>query len=243
MTSQPISIIVPCYNEKESVINRTVQDLHSFISKNPAIQGSEIVLVDDGGDPSAFATFPHELAKLVHHKTNRGYGAALKTGIKHARHAWIAIIDVDGTYPVEDFAKLLPRMDEFEMIVGQRSWDHIEWLRRPAKRILTRLASYLANYPIPDLNSGMRIFRREVYEEHLRVYPDKFSFSSTLTMVSLTNLYETVFVPINYLERVGKSSIHPIKDPARFTAQLMRLTLYFRPLRFFLPLSAAVVLL
>jgi hypothetical protein len=129
---------------------------------------------------------------------------------------------------------------EFRMIVGARSWADISWLRRIPKRCLTWLASFLADYPIPDLNSGMRVFHREIYDEYRRIYPDRFSFSSTLTMVSLTGGFETCFVKIDYNERSGGSSIDPLKDPIRFWYQLLRLSLYFRPLRFFVPLSGVI---
>jgi hypothetical protein len=160
--------------------------------------------------------------------------------LRHAKFSWIGIIDADGTYPAEKFAEMLRLTTEFRMIVGARSWADISWLRRIPKRCLTWLASFLADYPIPDLNSGMRVFHREIYDEYRRIYPDRFSFSSTLTMVSLTGGFETCFVKIDYNERSGGSSIDPLKDPIRFWYQLLRLSLYFRPLRFFVPLSGVI---
>lgn len=241
MDFPPISFVIPCYNESAEVIHRTIQEVSDFIAKHEALDGSEIILVDDGGNEEAFMDFPHHQARLIRHSRNQGYGAALKTGIKNAKMEWIGILDADGTYPVGDFEKLLPHVGRYHMIVGQRSWNEIEPVRRPAKKAITVLASYLADYKIPDINSGMRLFHREIVDRHLRVYPNKFSFSSTMTMVSLTNLYEVIFVPISYKERIGQSSIHPFKDPIRFVTQLLRLALYFRPLRFFIPLSAGVV--
>jgi len=135
---------------------------------------------------------------------------------------------------------MLALVPEHQMIVGARRWRDIKWLRRIPKRCLTWLASFLADSAIPDLNSGMRIFHREIYDGQRRIYPERFSFSSTLTMVGLTRGYEVHFLPIDYFERIGRSSIHPLKDPIRFGYQLLRLSLYFRPLRFFLPLSAII---
>src|SRR5208337_1180250 len=143
----------------------------------------------------------------------------------------------------ERFADMLRLTHDYQMIIGARRWADIPWLRRIPKRCLTWLASFLADHAIPDLNSGMRVFHREIYDDHRRIYPDRFSFSSTLTMVGLTSGYEVCFLDIDYFERVGRSSIHPIKDPVRFGYQLLRLSLYFRPLRFFLPLSGLIGLL
>ena len=176
----------------------------------------------------------------MEHKVNRGYGAALSTGLRHAKFPWIGIIDADGTYPVERFAEMLGLTGDYRMIVGARRWSDIDRWRRIPKRLLTWLASFLADRRIPDLNSGMRIFHREIYDDYRRIYPDRFSFSSTLTMVGLTSGFEVCFLSIDYFERTGRSSIHPLKDPVRFGYQLLRLSLYFRPLRFFVPLSGLV---
>jgi glycosyltransferase involved in cell wall biosynthesis len=203
----------------------------------------EIIVVDDASSRFAYDEAALGGARLLRHKENRGYGASLATGLRYASYPWIGIVDADGTYPVERFAEMLLLTGDYQMIVGARRWSDIHWLRRIPKRCLTRLASFLADTDIPDLNSGMRVFHREIYDDHRRIYPDRFSFSSTLTMVSLTSGYETCFLGIDYSERIGRSSIHPLKDPLRFGYQLLRLSLYFRPLRFFVPLSGLIGLL
>jgi glycosyltransferase involved in cell wall biosynthesis len=232
-----VTFIVPCYNEPGEILAQTVARLERAAAE--AGWAAEFVVVDDASrqpyDPAKLGA-----ARLVRHRTNRGYGASLATGLRTARFGWIGIVDADGTYPVEAFGELLSLTVDFEMVIGARSWSDINPLRRIPKRCLTWLASFLADRPIPDLNSGMRIFRREIYDQHRRIYPDRFSFSSTLTMVGLTNGYDVAFVEIKYFERVGRSTIHPLKDPVRFGYQLLRLSLYFRPLRFFLPLSALI---
>jgi len=233
-----ITFIVPCLDEEPEILVLTVRRLReTAIAAN---WDHEIIVVDDASRRRSYDEAALGGARLVRHTVTRGYGAALSTGLRKARFPWIGIIDADGTYPVERFGEMLGLTRDFEMIVGARGWGYIHWLRRIPKRCLTWLASFLADYPIPDLNSGMRVFRREIYDEHRRIYPDRFSFSSTLTMVSLTSGFETRFLDIEYFERVGRSSIHPLKDPFRFGYQLLRLSLYFRPLRFFIPLSAVI---
>ena len=102
------------------------------------------------------------------------------------------------------------------------------------------LVSFLADYQIPDLNSGMRLFKKEIVEKYLRIFPMGFSFTSTLTMICLTNIYDLKFVDIPYYQRVDNSHISPLKDTARFFSQILRLALYFRPLRFFMPLTGVI---
>lgn len=229
------SFVIPCYNEAPGVLENTISRIEETAGKISGM-AFEIIVVNDA---SKKYTYPEKVrsATVVNHLTNHGYGASLKTGIKTAKYDWIGIIDADGTYPVESFRDMAEHVPHYEMIIGARSWSDISPLRRIPKRFLTRMASYLANYEILDLNSGMRIFRREIYENHRRIYPSRFSFSSTLTMTSIAQLYEIKFHPIEYHKRIGQSAIHPIKDTLRFFYQLLILSLYFNPLRMFVPLS------
>jgi glycosyltransferase involved in cell wall biosynthesis len=236
--SRGVTFIVPCFNELPEVLLQTVSRLRATAEE--VRWAHEIIVVDDASSRSSYDQAALGGVILVRHKVNRGYGAALATGLRHAKFSWIGIIDADGTYPAEKFADMLPLTTDYEMIIGARSWEDINWLRRIPKRILTWLASFLADNRIRDLNSGMRVFHREIYDGHARIYPDRFSFSSTLTMVGLTSGFEVYFMDIPYFTRIGRSTIHPLKDPLRFGYQLLRLSLYFRPLRFFLPLSALI---
>lgn len=233
-----VTFIIPCLNEDPEVLSRTVGRVRDAAAASG--RPYEIIVVDDASDRFGYAEGSLGEARLVRHKENHGYGASLSTGLRRARYRWIGIIDADGTYPADKFVAMLALTGDYQMIVGSRRWEDIGWLRRIPKRCLTWLASFLADCSIPDLNSGMRIFSREIYDEHRRIYPDRFSFSSTLTMVSLTSGFETCFYEIDYFERVGRSSINPVKDPIRFGYQLLRLSLYFRPLRLFIPLSGLV---
>jgi glycosyltransferase involved in cell wall biosynthesis len=233
-----VTFIVPCFNEEAAILQRTVERVREAALS--AEWPHEVIVIDDASSRCHYDEVSLGGARLVRHRENHGYGASLATGLRHAKFSWIGIIDADGTYPAERFAEMLRLTSEYRMIVGTRSWADINWLRRIPKRCLTWLASFLADYAIPDLNSGMRVFHREIYDEYRRIYPDRFSFSSTLTMVSLTGGFETCFLNIDYNERLGGSSIDPIKDPVRFGYQLMRLSLYFRPLRFFVPLSTVI---
>jgi len=128
------------------------------------------------------------------------------------------------------------------MVVGARIGQerHIPWLRRPGKWLLRRLAMYITGLPIPDLNSGLRVFRRELFWRYEAMFPEGFSFTTTITMIALTNGYRVQFVPVNYLRRIGRSSIHPVRDFVGFLMLLVRLAVYFKPLSVFLPLSLGV---
>ena len=238
-----ITVIVPCYNEEKSV-DKTIADL----KKTLATLGKtyEIIFVNDcSKDKTAEKIAKHEGVTLISHKVNRGYGSSLKTGIRNAKGQWILITDCDQTYPIEDIPKLVAGMDEgYDMVVGARTGKevHVPLIRRPPKAVLRWLINYLSGQKIPDFNSGLRVFKKDLALRFFSLFPDRFSFTTTITMAALTNGYEVKFIPINYYKREGKSSIKP-KDFINFFNLIIRLTLYFKPLSVFIPVSIFFILI
>jgi glycosyltransferase involved in cell wall biosynthesis len=238
---EPVTIIVPAYNEAEGI----GQVLDTIITcMREAGMEYELIVIDDGSTDGTEAIVAAKGVRIVRHKFNRGYGASLKTGIRQSRYPMVAIIDADGTYPVDALPKLLACMSEYDMAVGARTGDHvkIQPLRRPAKWFLKKLADYLSGFKIPDLNSGLRVFRRELAERFFGIFPDGFSFTTTITLAALTNGYRVEFIPINYYKRTGQSSIKPLRDFLGFILLIIRLIVYFKPLNVFLPVSAVLLL-
>ena len=180
---------------------------------------------------------------VLNHRANRGYGAALTTGIRAAAHSIIVITDAAGTYPEDRIVDLLARIDAgAEMAVGARRGEdvHIPLIRRPAKNFLRILASFLAGTRIPDLNSGLRAFRRELVLKYRPILPQGFSFTTTITLASLTNHHRVDYVDINYAHREGSSKIKPIRDTLGFLSLIVRTVLYFNPLKVFYPVAVAI---
>ncbi|HYU20380.1 MAG TPA: glycosyltransferase family 2 protein [Chloroflexota bacterium] len=240
-TSTGLSIIIPAFNEERG-IGPVVEQVRG--SMEAAGQEYEILVVDDGSvDRTAEAARESEV-RVVRHRHNRGYGEALKTGIRHASFERIAIIDADGSYPAQEIPRLASLLDEAEMVVGARtgSGAAIPLLRRPAKWLLTRLASYLTGIRIPDLNSGLRLFRRALAIEFFDLLPSGFSFTTTITLAALNSGYLVEYVPIDYYQRTGRSKIRPIQDTLNFFLLVLRLTLTFRPLKIYLPLGGLFLL-
>lgn len=234
-----ISLIVPCYNEHPEVLQKTIQELETALNE----YNYEIIIIDDYSKKYQYNNLNlSNRVQIIRHKFNKGYGSAIKTGIKNSKYEWIGITDADGTYPNHEFSKLLEKRAGVEMVVGARSWDDISLLRRMPKYVLTKYAGFLAGYPIKDLNSGMRIFKKETALEFWKLFPARFSFTSTITMSCLTNGYEIEYADIDYYKRKGKSSIHPIKDTIRFFKLVTKLSLYFNPSRVFMPTSMLILI-
>lgn len=237
-----VSVIVPAYNEENS-ISGTLDKLKA-VMKSAAVR-YEIIIVDDGSKDKTNDVIKKRFRDvvLIEHGENKGYGASIKDGIKAARYDWILITDADGTYPIEDVPALLEHVPGYDMVVGARTKKgvRIPLLRRPAKWFLNKMANYLTRTKIPDLNSGFRLFRKDIAERFESLFPDGFSFTTTITIACLCNNYRVKYVPIEYYKREGKSSIRS-RDFVGFTQLITRMMLYFRPLRFFIPISLIVLL-
>jgi glycosyltransferase involved in cell wall biosynthesis len=236
-----VSAIIPTYNEKKS-IQGTITRIRAVLESRGCQY--EIIVVDDGSRDGSAELARAGGATVLCHPHNQGYGAALKTGIRHAKYDLVAITDADGTYPIEDLSNLLTAIGGADMVVGARIGQevNIPAIRKPAKWFLRRLASYLTGVEIPDINSGLRVFRKDIAMEFIRLYPDRFSFTTTITLAMMTNGYVVLFVPINYHPREGRSKIRPIRDTISFLGLTVRTVLYFRPLKVFGPTASAILL-
>jgi len=230
------SIIIPAYNEEKSIAE-TISRIKNIENK---LKGdSEIIVVNDGSTDNTLKIVKRiKGIKLISHEANFGYGKAIKTGINNSNGEWIVIIDADGSYPVEDIYTLSQYVGKYDMIVGSRTGKKVEipLFRRPAKWFLNKLANYISNYNIPDLNSGLRVFRKEIALKFWGLFPDGFSFTATITVASICHSYNVKFIPINYLKRKGKSSMKP-SNFLGFISLILKMSLFFRPLKIFIPTS------
>lgn len=239
----PVSIVVPVYNEQDAIV-ATVEAIDRVMAGMKL--DYEIIVVNDGsndGTSQHLKTLKARLQRLItiDHDVNLGYGAALKTGIARSAYERVLIIDADQTYPVEDIPRLLKRGQEFDLVVGSRLGQEVRipFCRKPAKWVMKRLAEFLSNRHIPDLNSGFRLFKKEIVLNWLPMFPDGFSFTSTLTIIAIHNGYSVDYLPINYFKREGKSKIRPVRDTVTFLQLILRTILYVNPLRIFIPASLA----
>jgi glycosyltransferase involved in cell wall biosynthesis len=245
LTAKGVTLVVPVYDEEDG-IEGVVRRLSVLELGAPL----ELLVIDDGSTDGTRAKLSQlerevDCLRVIEHGYNRGYGAALKTGFREAAYEVVVITDADSTYPEDRIRDLLDCVDRgAEMAVGARTGEsvHIPLVRRPAKWVLRKLASYLAGVRIPDLNSGLRAFRRELVETYVGILPDGFSFTTTITLASLTNHHQVEYVTIDYAHRSGSSKIRPIRDTLRFISLIIRTVLYFNPLRVFYPLFACLSL-
>ncbi len=230
-----LSIVIPAFNE-EQAIEEVLRELLEGL-KDVSFT-FEILVVDDGStDGTAEKVKALEFVKLHQNLRNGGYGYTLKNGIRAARGEFICITDADGTYPNEDIPNLYELCQKADMVVGEREEGTLPRtpFRSLAKWILSQYVVWVANTHVPDMNSGLRVFRRSVAEKYLSILPNGYSFTITITLALLCNHYRVIYSPIIYRERVGKSKIRPIRDTWNFVQLITRTGMYFAPLRVLSP--------
>ena len=229
-----LTIIIPAFNE-ESGIGETLKKLEPYANKN----SWKVFVVNDGStDNTKDVIKEYSFVEVISHKVNRGYGASLKTGINNSKTEFVAFYDADGQHRPEDMERLWTEHDDEDMIVGERvKGSHISVSRTPGKFILSLTANFLAGQKIPDLNSGLRIVKKEIILRYLNLFPNGFSFSTTSTIALLSNRHLVTYKPIQTNKRIGKSSVNQIKDGFNAILLILRLIVLFNPLKVFLPSS------
>jgi glycosyltransferase involved in cell wall biosynthesis len=228
-----VSVVIPAYNEEQGV-GPVVVELHDVLEHHGI--AAEIIVVDDGSSDKTAQAAAAAGARVLRHRSNRGYGAALKSGIAAATNEYVVITDADGTYPCQYIPEMLARLETADMVVGARIGSNVKipLVRRPAKWALNRLANYMTNARIPDLNSGLRAFRRKLAMQYFSILPDQFSWTTTITLAMHCDKYAVAYLPIDYRARSGRSKIVPW-DAGSFAILILRTAMLFRPLRIFIP--------
>jgi glycosyltransferase involved in cell wall biosynthesis len=232
-----VSIVLPVFNERGHLVDE-IERVRSTMAASP--YSFEIIVVDDGStDGSSEVLKGIDGIRLIRFGDNRGSGSARRAGTNAARGRVVVWTDVDMTYPNDQIPALVKELDGYDQVVGARTSEQgtSKALRVPAKWSIRKLASFLAEKPIPDLNSGFRAFRRDVALQYLQMLPAGFSCVTTITMAFLANGYSVKYVPIEYLPRAGRSKFHWRADTQRYLIQVVRLVLSYNPLRIFLPLG------
>ena len=237
-----VSVVLPVYNE----VGHLAQEVKRIRTALDASGRTyEIIVIDDGSDDgSGEALEKIEGIRLIRFATNRGSGSARRAGTRAAVGRVVVWTDCDLTYPNEDIPRLVDALDEgYDQVVGARTSEQgtLRALRVPAKWLIRRLASYLTDTKIPDLNSGLRVFRRDVGLQFVHLLPAGFSCVTTITMTFLANGYSVRYVPIDYAPRAGKSKFHWWADTRRYLLQVVRMVLMFNPLRVFGPVGGLLL--
>ena len=238
----PFTVVIPVYNEEETVI-QALTNLQHFLNEHQYTY--EILCVDDKStDKSGELLDNFQGITVVHHRKNRGYGGALKTGIKNAKYDTIVIMDSDGQHRAEDLPKLLEAYDDEEcMVIGQRKIYHTKANRILGKIVLHKLANFIFKEDILDINSGFRVFSKKTASKYLHLCSERFSFTTSITLSYIADNLYIKYVPIKVQKRGGGESRVNFKTGFRTILKILELGMIFKPLRVILPISFAFILL
>ncbi len=242
-----LTVLMPAYNEEAAILS-VLGEIVEALAAEPL--EFEILVVDDASTDRTAELVEQFAAgcwqcevRLVRRPEQRGAGAARKVGVREARGDIIVMLDADGSYDAASIPEMLKYFPAYDQVNGARTSEQgtMPLLRGAAKWFIRKLACYLTGCKIPDLNTGLKAFKREAMLPWLWVVPNGFSCVTTMTLAFLTNDYAVKYVPVNYRPRIGRSKFHPIKDTLSYLSTVVRIVMYFRPLKVFLPLSAALI--
>ena len=233
-----ISIIIPAYNE-EATIAEVIRDIRTVLTQTE--HRFEILVVDDASTDSTYKLALSCDVKVLSHKFNKGYGRSIKDGIKETQYEYVLIMDADGQHIPGEIPKLLEQAEEYDMVIGARQGNASHMWRLPGKWLLGKFCNYLMKARIPDVNSGMRVFKKQVMEQYVHLCSNEFSFSTSSTLAFLADERDVLFVEIAVLQRnQGKSRVS-VNSGFQALLLVLQIAMAFHPLRFFLPAALGVL--
>ena len=236
-----VSVIVPAYNEA-AIIGKITLEISRVLEQTDYT--FEVLVIDDGSTDGTAEAAEEAGARVIRHPYNIGNGAAIKAGIRQANGVVVLMMDADGQHNPEDIPRILQYTRSFDMVVGARARASKTDLHRDlANKIYNAAASYVCNRKIEDLTSGFRAVRADIAKRFVYLLPNTFSYPSTITLAIIRAGHSLKYVPIVTNRRVGRSKIHLIRDGVRFLTIILRIAVFFSPLRVFVPISGLLFLL
>jgi len=232
-----VSVVLPAFNEGDA-IGSVLRSLIPTANENDW----EVLVVDDGSSDKTGEIARNCGATVITHPYNCGYGASLKTGLNTAQGDVVVIMDSDGQHDQSDIPRLLEYINNHDMVVGQRTKNgHSDWFRRPGKFVLGKVANFLAGKKIPDINSGLRAYRKALLLKLVHLMPDGFSFSTTSTVAYSCMNFRVKYVPIKVSKRIGTSTVNQVRHGFEAILLMLRLIVLFNPLKVFMPVAIASI--
>ncbi|MFH1956800.1 MAG: glycosyltransferase family 2 protein, partial [Patescibacteria group bacterium] len=242
------SIIIPVYNEG-NVIRDIINEIRKTLTEVFPQGDYEIIVVNDGSTDQSYEILKEIVGiKLINNSYNKGYGASIKSAARNAKNEWLIWFDADGQHKPEYIKKLVKEAESgnYDMVVGERQKYKGPLLRQPGKKILTWISNYLMESKITDINSGLRIMKKQDFNRFAHLYPNSFSISTTITLAFLKDGLNIKYIPIDLGQRdkrTSKSTVKPLKHGWQTILLILRVIMLFNPLKIFMPICIILFLL
>jgi glycosyltransferase involved in cell wall biosynthesis len=237
------TLIITIYNEESALAALLLQLKPALASHD-----FELIVVNDGSNDESYNILKSfkdemnsEMITIINHPYNKGYGAAIKSGIRSATTDNIVMMDADGQHSIEDMLRIAETINEFDMVIGDRGEKASSAMRNFGKWILKWIAEYLIDKKIPDLNSGLRAVRKDIFMEFMDIYPNGFSITTTMTLAFIKAGYNVTFVPIQIEKRSGGKSQVAAEDAIKTLLLILRIIMLFNPLKVFVPIGLSML--
>ena len=238
-----LTIIMPAYNEAAS-LPAFLEKLLSYCKHNEF----KLIIVNDGSSDGSREILdnlePAEWLQVIHHKLNRGYGSAIKTGVDNVDTEYLITIDADGQHTLDDVGKLFAYLKETDadMVVGKRASLHDTKYRRLGKFLIRSIAKLLMSIKITDLNSGMKVYRSDLAKKYIRLCPDTMAYSDIITLVYINKKHLVLEKDIKIRARKSGTSTINTRTALDTLMEILNIVVLFNPNKVFLPLAIFFVL-
>ena len=237
--NRELTVVIPVYNEAES-LSHFLPELVNACKAN----GWSLVLVNDGSRDESAEILSHyeaeSFVKILHHKVNRGYGGALKTGLSMAKSRYVVTMDGDGQHRISDIEAIhrFAVQQAADMVIGSRSeMKYINLYREFGKWVIRSFTRILILLPVKDLNSGFKIYRTGLVHQYLHLCPNSMAFSDVITLLFLNQGHLVLEYPISVDRRIAGSSSISTRTAVETVIEILGLIMLVNPLRIFLPIS------
>jgi glycosyltransferase involved in cell wall biosynthesis len=234
-----LSIVIPIYNEAET-LPQLLGEWTAFCKKN----GFDLILVNDGskdGSKEILEKLPAAaFIKVLHHKVNRGYGGAIKTGIRSAETSYVVTIDADGQHELASILDLLAKLEasDADMVIGSRGKSNRAFtFRNTGKALIRGVSRMLIPNKISDLNSGMKLYRTDLAKQYIDACPDTMAYSDVIALTFISEGALVVEQPITIKPRLGGKSTINLRSAFDTIQEIINIVMFFNPLRIFFPIS------
>ena len=244
MIDKKFCIVVPVFENKENLV-KFIQTAENLLNTKENI---DILFVNDGNDYKIedLINSNNKNFHILNNKKNLGYGASIKRAVKFCNSEIIGIIDCDNSYDLNQLIELISKFESYscDLLVGRRIFEYKDsYLKIQFRKIINKLSTFIFNYKVEDINSGLRVFFREDFMKDINVFPDQFSITSTQTLCTIARNKEIKYVDSKYLKRDGKSKINILIDPIRFIYLIFKIFLIFSPIKFFGGFGVSIITL